>query len=160
MDKEKIAVLKAQIDSQIGEIENIYAKIEERKRIEGITAVESISYQLHNLYSAFEDLFKITAKAFENHINDINRYHTELLKRMTMHIEGVRPSLISKESYMLLDSLRSFRHFFRHAYGYELDERKVDIVLEDAARLKKIYKKDIKRFLNKLSYEVMEQSKK
>ena len=156
MDKEEIAVLKAQIDSQIGEIENIYAKIEKRKRIEGITAVESISYQLHNLYSAFEDLFKITAKTFENHINDISRYHTELLKRMTMYIEGVRPSLISKESYMLLDSLRSFRHFFRHAYGYGLDERKVDIVLEDAAKLKKIYKKDIKRFLNKLSNEVVD----
>ena len=156
MDKEEIAVLKAQIDSQIGEIENIYAKIEKRKRIEGITAVESISYQLHNLYSAFEDLFKITAKAFENHINDISRYHTGLLKRMTIHIEGVRPSLISKESYMLLDNLRSFRHFFRHAYGYGLDERKVDIVLEDAAKLKKIYKKDIKRFLNKLSNEVVD----
>lgn len=156
MDKEKIAVLKAQIDSQIGEIENIYAKIEKRKQIEGITAVESISYQLHNLYSAFEDLFKTIAKAFENHINDISQYHIELLKRMTINMEGIRPSLISKESYMLLDSLRGFRHFFRRAYGYEIDERKVDIVLEDAARLKKIYKKDIKRFLNKLSEEVMD----
>lgn len=156
MDKEKIAVLKAQIDSQIGEIENIYAKIEKRKQIEGITATESISYQLHNLYSAFEDLFKIIAKTFENHINGISQYHIELLKRMTIDIEGIRPSLISKESYMLLDSLRGFRHFFRHAYGYELDERKVDIILEDAARLKKIYKKDIKRFMNKLSDEVMD----
>ena len=151
MNKEKIAFLKSQIDLQIEEIENIYAKIEKRKRIEGITAVESISYQLHNLYSAFEDLFKITAKTFENHINDISQYHIELLKRMTMYIEGIRPPLISKKSYILLDSLRSFRHFFRHAYGYELDERKVGIVLEDAARLKKIYKKDIKRFFNKLS---------
>lgn len=154
MDKEKIAVLRAQIDSQIEEIENIYAKIEKRKLIEGITAIESISYQLHNLYSAFEDLFKIIARTFENHISDISRYHVELLKRMTIQIEGIRPSLLPKESYILLDSLRGFRHLFRHAYSYELDKRKIDIVLEDAARLKNIYKKDIKIFLNKLSGEI------
>lgn len=154
MDKEKIAVLKAQIDSQIEEIENIYAKIEKRKLMKGAAALESISYQLHNLYSAFEDLFKIVAKAFENHINDISQYHIELLKRMTLSIKGIRPSLLSKESYILLDNLRAFRHLFRHAYSYEIDKRKIKMVLDDAAELKKIYRNDIEIFLNRLSGEI------
>ncbi|GFP31917.1 hypothetical protein HKBW3S42_00223 [Candidatus Hakubella thermalkaliphila] len=148
MDKESLAILRAETQVQIGEIERIYAKLEERKRKRGKTGIESVAYQLHNLYCAFEDLFKIIANTFENHIQDKSQYHLELLKRMTMPIEGVRPSLLSQKSYVLLDNLRSFRHFFRHAYSYELDERKVKIVLEDAITLRELYRQDIKTFLD------------
>ncbi|GFP22501.1 hypothetical protein HKBW3S06_01729, partial [Candidatus Hakubella thermalkaliphila] len=55
---------------------------------------------------------------------------------------------LSQKSYVLLDNLRSFRHFFRHAYSYELDERKVKIVLEDAITLRELYRQDIKTFLD------------
>ena len=129
MEQERLALLRAEIDAQLKEIESIYGKLEERKRKRGKAAVESLGYQLHNLYCAFEDLFKIVAATFENHIEDKNRYHLELLKRMAIPIEGVRPALLSQKNYTLLDNLRSFRHFFRHAYSYELDERKVRIVL-------------------------------
>lgn len=148
MDRESLAILRAETQVQIGEIERIYAKLEERKRKRGKTGIESLAYQLHNLYCAFEDLFKIIANTFENHIQDKSQYHLELLKRMTMPIEGVRPSLLSQKSYVLLDNLRSFRHFFRHAYSYELDERKVKIVLEDAITLRELYREDIKTFLD------------
>jgi uncharacterized protein YutE (UPF0331/DUF86 family) len=67
---------------------------------------------------------------------------------MAISIEGVRPGLISEESFKLLDTLRSFRHFFRHAYSYELDERKIKIVLEDAYKLKEIFKKDLEKFFS------------
>lgn len=150
MDKERLTILKAQVASQVGEIENIYVKIEKRKLEKGIAALESTAYQLHNLYCAFEDLFKIVADAFENHIQDKSQYHIELLKRMTIFIKGVRPSLLSQESYILLDNMRSFRHLFRHAYAYELDPRKVQIVLEDAAKLKVMYRNEIDTFLNSL----------
>ena len=134
--------------AQAMEIEGIYGNINDRKREEGRAVVESVGYQLHNLYCAFEDLFKIVAKTFENHIEDKSKYHVELLKRMTIRIEKIRPSLLSRETYVLLDDLRSFRHFFRHAYSYELDERKVKLVLDDVERLKEIYRKDIDLFLN------------
>lgn len=148
MDKEKLTILKAEIEAQVKEIEVIYTKLTERKRRKGKVAIESMGYQLHNLYCAFEDLFKIIADTFENHIHDKSQYHIELLKRMSIPIEGIRPALLSQESYMLLDNLRSFRHFFRHAYSYELDARKVRIVMEDATKLKEIYQKDINAFLD------------
>ena len=109
-----------------------------------------MGYQLHNLYCAFEDLFKIIAETFENNIQDKSRYHLELLRRMSISIEGVRPRFLSQESFLLLDNLRSFRHLFRHAYAYELDERKLRIVLEDAVSLRKIFKNDIDAFLSSI----------
>jgi uncharacterized protein YutE (UPF0331/DUF86 family) len=148
MDQERLAILKAEINAQIREIEKIYNRIAERKRKRSKSGIESLGYQLHNLYCAFEDLFKIVADTFENQIQDKSQYHIELLKRMTIAIEEVRPSLLSQDAYRLLDNLRAFRHFFRHAYTYELDERKVKIVLEDTIKLKRLYKHDIKVFLD------------
>lgn len=73
------------------------------------------------LYTACEDMLKSVAGTFENNIDDFTRYHFELLKVMASDIPGVRPSLISERSYRILDRLRSFRHFIRHGYDYELD---------------------------------------
>src|SRR3972149_4423500 len=152
MDEERLTILKSELLSQLDAIEDIYKKLEDRRKKRGKAGVESIGYQLHNLYCAFEDLFKIVAETFENHIQDKTKYHMELLKRMTVSIEGVRPQLLSQESYILLDNLRSFRHFFRHAYSYEIDVRKVRIVLDDAEKLRKIFKKNVEIFLESLSH--------
>lgn len=153
MEKERIVLLKSSIEAQIYLIDKIYDKIEERKKKRAKWVVENIGYQLHNLYCAFEDLFKIIAREFENNIDNGSKYHYELLKRMAIAIEGIRPKLISEDTFPLLDNLRSFRHFFRHAYSYYLDKRKIDIVLEDALKLKELYKHDIERFLKELESE-------
>jgi len=138
----------AEIKAQIQEVEGIYTRIEDRKRRKDKAAMESVGYQLHNLYCAFEDLFKIVAETFENNIQDKSKYHLELLKRMAISIEGVRPRLLSQECFLLLDNLRSFRHLFRHAYSYELDKRKLKIVMDDAFSLRMIFRSDIDAFLN------------
>lgn len=148
MDRENFVILKAEAEAQLKEIEAVYARLEERKRKRGAAAVESVGYQLHNLYCAFEDLFKIIADGFENHIQDKSKYHSELLRRMAVSITGVRPALLSHESFILLDNLRAFRHFFRHAYSHELDARKVRIVLEDASMAKEACLRDIRSFLD------------
>jgi hypothetical protein len=116
MDRERLTILRAEVEAQLREVDKIYERLEERKRETGRSAIESISFQLHNLYCAFEDLFKIIAETFENHIQDKSQYHIELLKRMTMPIAGVRPAVFSPQGFALLDNLRSFRHFFMHDY--------------------------------------------
>jgi len=138
------------IKAQGTEIERIFERIEERRRGEGEANLESLAYQLHNLYCAFEDLLKIVADFFENHIDDSAHYHSALLWRMKTPIEGVRPALLSETSYKLLDSLRAFRHVFRHAYSYELDPKKLALVVEDALKLRGLYQRDIDRFLGQL----------
>jgi len=150
MEEARLNLLKASIEAQREEIERIFAKIEERQHGESVVELESLAYQLHNLYCAFEDLFKIVADFFENRVDDRTSYHRELLWRMKLPIEGVRPALLSEESYRLLDSLRAFRHFFRHAYSSELDRRKVALVVEDALKLRELYRQEIEHFLTQL----------
>lgn len=136
MEEERLSLLRAVVNNQKEEIESIFIKVEQRRDGKGAVNLESLAYQLHNLYCAFEDLFKIVANFFENHIEDKSKYHRELLLRMKISIEGIRPAL-----------LRAFRHVFRHAYSYELDQQKVDIIVEDVLKLKDLYEREIDYFL-------------
>lgn len=156
MERIEFNLLKAETAAQIREIEKIFKEITDRKKSAGKSkaSLESLAYKLHNLYSAYEDLFKIIARHFENQIEDISRYHKELLKRMTLSIEGVRPALLSEETHKLLDELRAFRHFFRHAYAYEIKHEKMKPVLDSAERLKAVYRKNVHKFLSEIEKEV------
>jgi hypothetical protein len=136
--------------NQVETIENLFEKVEERKSPESSAELESLAFRLHNLYCAFEDLFKLVAGVFENQIDDMGKYHVELLKRMMIEIEGVRPALLKPKTIRLLDNLRAFRHFFRWAYAADLDERKIRLVLDDALELRKIYRQDVLEFLKEL----------
>lgn len=152
MERIEFNLLKAEIGAQIKEIERIFTEIEDRKKgaKRSKAKLESLAYKLHNLYCAFEDLFKIVARHFENQVEDIARFHKELLKRMSIQIEGVRPALLSEDTFKVLDELRAFRHYFRHAYSYELRYEKIKPVIGAACKLREAYRKDVERFLEEI----------
>jgi len=56
----------------------------------------------------------------------------------------------SQEAFALLGSLRSFRHFFRHACTYDADPKKAALVFNDDLKLRKIYKRDHLHFMKKI----------
>lgn len=153
MEKADLSILRAELLHQRRIIDMLISKIDERKRdyVEDPRFTESLAYQVHNLYCAFEDLFQIVAKFFENNIEDASRYHIELLRRMTLDIDGVRPALISRELSLALDEIRAFRHVFRHAYSYELDPDKLALVLRKVEYVKQHYATEIDGFLHTLT---------
>ncbi|MBD1998799.1 hypothetical protein H6G00_19575 [Leptolyngbya sp. FACHB-541] len=153
MEAGNLAVFAADITAQQQVIERVFAMLEQRA--EGLEPdyperLESVAYQLHNFYGAIEELLKIVATYFENNVSDTARWHSLLLLRMTQAVEGVRPAAISTESYALLNALRAFRHFFRHAYGVPIDFAQLQSNLTKAQQLKPLLDKDLRRFLQDL----------
>ena len=149
---ETMRVLKADIDAARQAIEHIYAMLD---RYQGIAWNEEqtivVAYHLHNLYSAFEDVFQLVAEAFENQLSDRTQWHAQLLRRMALDIEGVRPRLLGSEASDCLDELRRFRHVFRSAYAVSLDQKRLALVWDKARRLQKIYRDDLDRFVSYLA---------
>ena len=152
MDTQKeITVFLAEFDFQIKQILKVYAIIEGKKVVfdkEPVESemVESTGYWLHNLYSAFEDLFKLTAGFWENNVKTNGDFHINILKRMLVHIEQVRPALISEESYRFLNELRGFRHVFRHAYSFGMDDERVSFLLHRVLKKKELLMQDLQKF--------------
>lgn len=156
MGKDDLILLKADMTTQMAFVKATVDTVEER--IQGAQAddpvrLESIAYQLHNLYNAVEDLLKLVAAHFENHIADPSRWHTELLYRMTQEISGIRPALLSVESYRLLNGLRGFRHFFRHAYNVPIEFDQLQINIGRARQLYPHLAQDVDHFWQKLTDE-------
>ena len=154
MDAAQLALLKADINAQRATIDRIFRMLEDRavdlSADSPAEKLESVAYQLHNLYGAVEDLFKIIATYFENNISDSAQWHSRLLQRMTQAVEGVRPAVIRQDSYLQLNSLRGFRHFFRHAYGVTIDHAQITSNLAQAIILKPLLEQDLDAFLNNL----------
>jgi hypothetical protein len=144
----QIRTLKANIQADLRTIVDIYAAL---NRYDTVTADEeqliAVAYYLHNLYCAFESIFQRIAEVFGNQISDRAGWHADLLRRMTLDIEGLRPSLLSDVAYDALDELRRFRHLFRSAYRLRLDAERMALVCKKAQILEQVYGADFERFL-------------
>jgi hypothetical protein len=146
--EERLKVFTAEIEAQWEEMLKLHSSIKNKSAAlksdrNNEDLINSLAYKLHNLYSAYEDIFKLIARFFENQIEDITRYHIGLISRMRIAIEGIRPKLLSEDSYRILDELRGFRHIFRHAYTYELDAERIIRLSEKAEKLENIFSKDV-----------------
>ena len=151
VDEKKLAIFLGESDYQIRQINRIYEILETRmplnpKKPMPDEVVESIGYWIHNLYCAYEDLFKIICSFWENNISFSSGYSTSLLRRMVFAIEGRRPALLSQDSLRVLDELRGFRHMFRHAYSHGLDEERILILLNRIKSSNPTIKKDLGNF--------------
>ena len=154
MDENTLIIFKTDINAQMELIKKIHQTLNNRSM--GLTAddiirLESVAYQIHNLYNAVEDLLKIVATYFENKITETAKFHIALLTRMTQTIPSIRPALISQETFLILNSLRGFRHFFRHAYGTPIEYEPLKNNLDKSINLLPILEQDVNTFLDKIS---------
>jgi len=144
----QIRTLKADITADLKAIASIYAALSRYDTLPtGEEQLIVVAYYLHNLYCAFESIFQRVAEVFENQISDRASWHADLLRRMTLDVEGLRPRLLGYEAYDSLDELRRFRHLFRSAYRLRLDAERLELVHKKARALKQIYRDDVERFL-------------
>jgi hypothetical protein len=149
--QDRILVFLAEFDFQVEQIRGIYQKLKKKvprseKQPMAQESVESAGYWLHNLYNAYEDLFKLVAGFWENSLSLDGEFHAQLLKRMLLSIKDVRPALLSEAGYKILNELRGFRHVFRHAYSYGLDEERVNALLRRVLGKEDPVIKDLRTF--------------
>jgi ferredoxin-fold anticodon binding domain-containing protein len=147
---DKTLVLINSIRQDLAAIATIYAELEHHP-LQADTDEDTlivISYHLHNLYNAFENIFRNIATMFENSVDEMERWHVQLLERMRLDISPLRPAVIDDAAYDALDELRRFRHLFRHAYSVKLDPLRLQLVIHKALALKAIYAGQLGRFVD------------
>ena len=145
---EMFLVLERSIQSDLAVIEHLYDALGspdlEESELQEILIV--VAYRVHNLYVAFENIFRNIATAFENHLDPAS-WHRQLLQRMRLDLTPLRPAVIDSDAYERLDEMLRFRHVFRTMYGLELDSLRLQVVLRKALELKELYRPQLERFL-------------
>lgn len=132
MRSERLRTLKAELVADMKILEGLEGKYKKAKRkLKRIEPDEldyaGLAYTIVNIYNLMENYFLCLAKGFENAI-ERDRWHKDLIKRMSLEIEGVRPALLETRDVPLIDELRAFRHVFRNIYQGELDIGKLNLV--------------------------------
>jgi len=87
-----------------------------KKKRKSVVELAAIGTFLHNIYNGIENILKQILKMENIEIPQTATWHKDLLKFSLSN--GVISKKLSDELYKYL----TFRHFFVHSYGFELDE--------------------------------------
>ena len=130
-----------------------FRKATDRFNRKGEIAYEGCAYQLCRMSNACEQLSLRVAKAFENNIDDEQGWHSALLSRLAIQIDGVRPALFPPELKAPLRELKAFRHVFVHVYELEIDPDKLGLVLKYAREVVDLLPSSVETFVREVSKE-------
>jgi hypothetical protein len=97
----------------------------------------ALGYTIHNYYNALENYFSRISKFFDNELDSAS-WHRDLVDRMTLSIEGVRPRLLPPSIRRQVHELRSFRHVVRNLYDSELDPERVGRINSQLPEIMKV----------------------
>ncbi len=142
---EKYALLLGYFDKQLVFIHKIYAEID-AVDISSYHERSTFALKIQQFYTALEGLFKQISKAFENHIENMSQFHKEILPRMSLDIPKIRPAVLSSQSCVFLNKIRSFRHFIWHAYDCELAEEQLALIQQKLKGEYSLVEKDLQKF--------------
>jgi hypothetical protein len=75
-----------------------------------------------------------------------DKWHSDLLHKMTLEIQGIRKAVISDETYIILVELMKFRHFRRYYFEFDYDWDKLEFLEKKYNQVKVLVKKDLNNF--------------
>ncbi len=85
----------------------------------------AIAGLIENYYTALETVLFRISQNFGNNL-DPERWHSDLLRRMTIAVPDVRPVVITPATQAMLDELMRFRHFKRYYFQLDYDWNRLD----------------------------------
>ena len=143
------------LKKEIGSIQRKLSRLQKEKDPENIDShIKAIAGSLHSIYSGYENIIERIVRAVDGDIPSGKDYHLVLLKRALNAIKDVRPSIISIETFRLLEELRTYRHKFRNIYLYLLSATRIKELANTGIDSFKLFEQDINGFLKFLSSKV------
>lgn len=154
----RFAGLKADIDRELknlGRLARSMDDLVDKISSKGATEVElrATGSFLHDFYTGLEKIFQRIALKVDGDLPAGGDWHLQLLQRMAIPVEGIRPPVISEQQAERLEEYLRFRHLFRNIYGFELKwERCKPLAqgLEDLLQQLKAQIEKFKDFLDSL----------
>ncbi|MFP4562278.1 MAG: hypothetical protein ACLFRY_03125 [Spirochaetia bacterium] len=145
------AVLTAYIEKQTLVLDDLFgeltAALEHDLKLLGRTkrSAAMIGSIIESYYTCVETMFLRISQYFENQLSS-DRWHKDLLEKMTLTIRKVRPRAVSDDVFNDLYELLRFRHFKRYYFSLAYDWERLDEVVTKCLRAHEPLKKDIEKF--------------
>ena len=148
---ESIAILRGQLAQArevLDDVDSYCCDFRERelpKLGRGRTSAIVIARVLDDTDTALETLFLRVSQFFQNRLS-ADRWHSDLLEKMTLEVPGIRQPLIARETYGHLAELMRFRHFKRHYVEQQYDWDRIDSLTRTYEKARPLIARDLDDF--------------
>jgi uncharacterized protein YutE (UPF0331/DUF86 family) len=133
------------IEAELENIEQVLADLPRPDSLKHLSSLEmaGVAALIHNFYNGVETVFKQLVISKGLSIPKGPSWHIDLIEIC------VANRIISKTTSDMLKEYLSFRHFFSHAYSFDVDEERIAPLLEKIKDVHKAFIKDISKALPK-----------
>lgn len=143
--KEQIKFKINDIDKLFSEYDLIFKKIEtQAPDLFDMTILGSV---LHSFYNGLENIFEIIAKNIDGNVPNGNKSHQELLHQMASE-NSKRNEVLNEDLYLKLREYATFRHFYRHAYSFQLNWEKMNPLIDNLHMVWNEVRLNLENFIN------------
>jgi hypothetical protein len=111
----RFAALKADIDHELRNLKRLAKELDDiltATKERSIARTRAVGSLLHDFYTGVEKIFSQIAIKIDQDLPAGEGWHIQLLKRMTIPIEGIRPQVIDEKLENDLEEYLRFRHLF------------------------------------------------
>jgi uncharacterized protein YutE (UPF0331/DUF86 family) len=131
------------VTAELENIERVLAAMPAADAIDGMSPLElaGVSALLHNFYNGIENILKQVATSKGLTFPQGPSWHTQLVASC------MSAGIISGQTCDRLKKYLGFRHFFSHAYTFDLDVARVLPLLADITDTYAFFKSDISKVL-------------
>lgn len=125
MSVRRFLTLQADIQRELQNIKSLNHELSEiLKNLSGSepsnVELRAIGSILHDFYCAAERIFQRVANEIDEALPKGDDWHIQLLTRMSIALEAIRPKIIDDQLKSEMEDYLKFRHLFRNVYGFEL----------------------------------------
>ena len=152
--KERLLEIISEIDNELQNLQELRSELKKIIAEKDIAFKRSKGSILHDFYNCCERVFKRISVEMNGGFEDTEKWHKNLLYKMTISLEGLRPRVVSKELAADLDDFLAFRHLFRNIYGFELKGDRINILAEKFENVAGRFEEEIRLFIKFLRKEL------
>jgi uncharacterized protein YutE (UPF0331/DUF86 family) len=127
------------IDAELENIERVLAELPGLDSLNKLSSLEmaGVAALIHNFYNGVENVFKQLVISKGLSIPQGPSWHIDLVEIC------IANQIISQTTADMLKKYLSFRHFFSHAYSFDVDEERITPLLERIKDVHKAFLQDI-----------------
>lgn len=150
MTKNSLLVLEKETEKELENLEKLNREMTEILGHPGPSFLETraAGSVLHDFYSGMEKIFKRIASRIDRDVPSGEDWHTDLLTRMAIPLDNIRPRVISDTLKEQLAEYMRFRHLFRNIYGFELKWERCGMLGQKMEETFKAFQSEMREFLH------------
>ena len=141
-----MASVKDKILAEIENIEKVLIELEKvkNKPTKELVVLIGMGAFLQNIYTGMENILKQMLLHQNISVPESPTWHKDLLNL------AFDNNLISKETVDKIGKYLVFRHFFTHAYGFLIDEEKLEPLKDNISEVYSEFKREIEEYISKI----------